>query len=172
LPPAWAEEPARRDQARVPEAVACRTKPEMALGLLDQARAWGVPHRGLVADADYGDNPNFLAGLESRQERYVVGVRADCRLRQQRRATSPVPRADHVLRALPRWQWRAIRWRRGPTGWLRKTCVAVRCWRMTSAGQRPVGWLLGERTTRGQPEERQDYWSNLPAPATLAALAG
>jgi SRSO17 transposase len=50
--------------------------------------------------------------------------------------------------------------------------VAVRCWRLTSDGQRHVGWLLGERVTRGQPEERKYYWSNLPAPATLAELAG
>jgi SRSO17 transposase len=172
LPQAWAEDPARRGRARVPEEVAFRTKPEIALGLLDQARAWGVPHRCIVADADYGDNPNFLAGLESRQERYVVGIRADFRVRQQRSATSPAQRADHVLRALPRWRWRTIRWRRGTTGWLRKKFVAVRCWRMAGGGQRHVGWLLGERTTRGQPEERKYYWSNLPAPATLETLAG
>jgi hypothetical protein len=30
--------------------------------------------------------------------------------------------------------------------------------------------LLGERAARGQPEERQYYWSNLPASATLEEL--
>jgi hypothetical protein len=38
---AWAQAPARRQQARGPPAVPFQTKPEMALALLDQARAWG-----------------------------------------------------------------------------------------------------------------------------------
>jgi hypothetical protein len=55
---------------------------------------------------------------------------------------------------------------------LRKKFVAVRCWRMTSDGQRQVGWPLGEQATRGQLEERKDSWSNLPAAATPEELAG
>jgi SRSO17 transposase len=172
LPAAWGEDSERRCKARVPAEVPFQTKPEIALTLLDQARAWGVPHRCVVADADYGDNPNFLAGLEARQERCVVGVRADFRVSVQRKATATVQRADALLQALPRWQWRTIRWRQGTKGWLRKKFVAVRCWRITRDGQRHVGWLLGERATRGQPEERKYYWSNLPAPATLEELAG
>jgi SRSO17 transposase len=172
LPQTWAHDPVRRQQARVPAAVTFQTKPEIALALLDQARAWGVPHRGVVADADYGDNPNFLAGLEARQEAYVVGVRKDLQVSVGGAATSPVWRADALLQTVPRWQWRTIRWRRGAKGWLRKKFVAVRGWRVTSDGQRHEGWLVGERATRGQPEERKYYWSSLPAETTLEALAG
>jgi SRSO17 transposase len=68
-PKTWAEEPERRRKARVPPAVSLQPKPEMALSLLDQARLWEGPHRCVVADADDGDNPHFLAGLEARQER-------------------------------------------------------------------------------------------------------
>jgi SRSO17 transposase len=172
LPKGWGEDPERRRQARIPDEVPFQTKPEIALALLDQARAWSVPHRCVVADADYGDNPYFLAGLEARQERYVVSVRADFQVRLQRKATSLVHRADRLLQALPRWRWRTIRWRHGSKGWLRKKFVAVRCWRITSDGQRHIGWLVGERATRGQPEERKYHWSNLLASATLEELAG
>ena len=171
LPQQWTDDPELCRKARVPTEVTFQTKPEIALRLLDQARAWGVPHRCVVADADYGDNPHFLAGLEARHERYVVGVRADFQVVGTRKMTSPVQRADQVLQGLPRRQWRTIRWRQGSKGWLRKKFVAVRCWRVTTEGRKSVGWVLGERTTRGQPEDRKYYWSNLPAAATLEELA-
>jgi SRSO17 transposase len=172
LPKSWADDPARRRQTRVPPEVAFQTKPEIALALLDQARAWGVPHRCVVADADYGDNPNFLAGLEARQEPYVVAVRTDFPVRVGGAATSPVWRADELLQSVPRWQWRTVRWRRGTKGWLRKKFVAVRGWRVRRDEHGHEGWLLGERAARGQPEEPKYYWSNLPASASLEELAG
>jgi SRSO17 transposase len=155
----------------VPAEVAFQTKPEIALALLDHARAWGVPHRCVVADADYGDNPNFLAALEARQERYVVAVRTDFQVSMGSTASTPVWRADELLHSVPRWQWRTVRWRRGTKGWLRKKCVAVWCCRVTSDGHRHRGWLVGERAPQGQPEERKYYWSNLSAETPLEELA-
>jgi DDE superfamily endonuclease len=142
----------------VPAEVTFQTKPQIALALLDQARAWGVPHRCVVADATYGDNPNFLAGLEARHERFVVAVRSDFQVRPKCREGPPRQRAEQVLAALPRRQWCTVCWRHGAKGWLRKKFVAVRGWRITAEGEAHIGWLLGERSARGQPEEHKYYY--------------
>src|SRR6266581_16355 len=120
LPQEWTDAPERLRRARVPADVAFQTKPQRALALLDQARAWGVPHRCVVAEADYGDNPHGLAGLETRNARYVVAVRSDLQVRPKGRDAPHTQRVDQVLSAVPRRQWRTIRWRHGSKGWLRK----------------------------------------------------
>src|SRR2546423_1954436 len=170
LPQEWTDDPERLRRARVPADVPFQTKPQIALALLDQARAWGVPHRGVVADAAYGDNPNFLAGPETPHERYVVAVRSDLQVRPKCRDAPHAQRVDQVVSAVPRRQWRTIRWRAGSKGWQRKQFVAVRAWRITAEGDPRLGWLLGERAARGQPEEPKHYWSNLPASASLEEL--
>jgi len=172
LPKTWASDPKRRQQTRVPEAIPFRATPEMALMRLEQARAWGVPHRCVVADADDGENPNFRAGLEARQEPSVVAVRTDFAVRLRKAATSRRWRAAALLQTGPRGQWRTMRWRQGTQGGVRKKFVVVRCWRVPSHGYRHEGWLVGERATQGQPEERKYFWSNLPAETTLEELAG
>ena len=121
-PKTWAYDPQRRQPTRVPEEIPLRTTPEMALLRLAQARAWAGPHRGVVA------------GLEARQSPSVVAGRTDFAVRLRHGATSRLWRADEGLQTVPRWQWRTMRWRQGPTGGWRQQVVAVRCWRVTSAG--------------------------------------
>jgi SRSO17 transposase len=165
----WAQDRARRQKAKVPEDLAFQTKPEIALDLLDRADAWGVPYACVVADADYGDNPSFLDGLEGRKKRYVVQVRKDFQVALT--SDGPAQRVEAVLAALPQRCWQTIRWRQGSKGWLRARFSALRCWRVTSAGARLPGWLIGERPARGARGKRRYHWSNFGAEAALAEMA-
>ena len=169
LPKAWCADAARRQAAQVPQAIAFQTKAAIGLDLIDQANAWGVHHACVVADAGYGDDPVFLNGLEARRERYVVAVRTDFSVTQSRQATVEGARGEAVLAALPRWQWQTIRWREGSQGWLRAKFVAVRCWRVDGDGTRHVGWLIGQRPTRGE-DERKYFWSNFPLTTPLSVM--
>src|SRR5215471_9343657 len=111
LPKDWAADADRRTKAKVPEAITFQTKPQIALELLDRAKDWGVCFSCVTADADYGDNPNFLAGLERRRRRYVVAVRADFAVTLARRGGA-ARRAEALVAAQAARSWRSVTWRR------------------------------------------------------------
>jgi SRSO17 transposase len=166
LPESWANDADRRQKAKVPEEVVFQTKPQIALDLLDKARSWGVRWACVTADADYGDNPNFLAGLEKRRQLYVVAVRCAFAVGTSRRG-GEVRRADELIGAQPARSWRSVTWREGSQGWMRGKFVALRVWRVDASGRRRAGWLIGEDSSDGK---RRYYWSNFGEGVPLERL--
>src|SRR5260221_575818 len=175
LPESWTQDAERRKQAQVPEEIIQQTKPEMALGLLDRARRWGVPIGAVVVDAGYGDNPNFLRGLDERQLPYMCAVESTfgCRLpeevqavalqppvyqgRGQPRKPRPAPlyTVKELIAALPASAWQTISWREGTKGTMQIQAVAIRGPLATGSSLHstshsrlhtgPAGWPLGGR---------------------------
>jgi SRSO17 transposase len=170
LPQGWAGDERRRKQAHVPQAVTFQTKAEIALALLDETTTCGIRHACVTGDADYGDNPNFLNGLEQRGERHGVAVRAPFSVTLGRGQTSPVRRADTVLAAQPLHAWHTIAWSEGSKGWGRAKCLARRCWRVDGDGTRHIGWLIGQRPGRAQHGDWKYCWSDFPPPTPLAVM--
>jgi SRSO17 transposase len=175
LPESWAQDAERRKQAQVPEEISQQTKPEIALGLLDRAQQWGVPIQAVVVDAGYGDNPNFLRGLDERQVPYICAVESTfgCRLPDEVQATAaqapvyqgrgqprkprpaPLYTVTQLIESLPATAWQTIAWREGTKGMMQVQAVALRVQWATGSSLHstshsrvhtgPEGWLLAER---------------------------
>lgn len=121
LPKSWADDPARRARAGVPDAVRFRTKWEIGLDLVDRTRAAGLALRWITADEGYGEVPAFHVGLAARDLGYVVEVprsihgwtpRGRRRARQSRRLERLFKRGG------PSWEtYRVKDTTRGPLVW-------------------------------------------------------
>jgi SRSO17 transposase len=183
LPEGWATDPVRRQQARVPATVAFATKPELALTLLDAARADGVAHAAVTADSAYGDAPGFLAGLEAREEPYIVQVSKTFGLRRPqevvaaslrtrpsasrgrpRRRPYPVrvaPRytAQQVSDAVPARRWRRVRVLDEQGRATERLACRVRVHRAQGDPTGPQGWLCAERPLPGAVGDPKWYFA-------------
>ncbi len=167
----WATAPARCRTVGVPEAaIIVQTKYEIALKLLDEANEQGVRHAVVVADAEFGDNPPFLDGLEARKEKYVADIRRDFSVVASQSPAAPTQRAEAMLAQVPARDWRVIRWREGQDGWLTGLFAAIRCWRVDGNGLRRRGWLIGQRPTIDGKGQTKYFWSNFPANTPLEVM--
>ncbi len=72
LPKAWVEDPERRKEVGIPQDLLYRTKPEIALGMLERVRRQAIPHMAVIMDAGYGDVDPFRRKLREQGEPYVA----------------------------------------------------------------------------------------------------
>jgi SRSO17 transposase len=116
LPRSWAEDPARRLEARIPEDVVFQTKIQLAIGMLRKAVHDEVPRGVLLADAWYGDEPSFRQAAEELALDYAVGIKADNRVwlldSRGRRNGVPITVSKLAERLGPK-AFRRFTWREG-----------------------------------------------------------
>jgi SRSO17 transposase len=190
LPESWIQNAERRAEAGIPEAVGFRTKWQLALELIDQALAWGLRGRVVLADTAYGEVTEFREGLEARGRPYVVGVPSPLGVWTQ-------PPRVHQLKARGRGRppsvyhygeqrppsvrevaekargWKQVRWREGTKGWLESRFYACRVQPSHGfhAGRPPHKevWLLVE-WPRAEKEPTKYFLCDLPVPYPLRRL--
>ncbi len=107
MPKAWAEAPARRAAARVPDAVGFAAKPRIALGMVERAAAAGVPFSWVAADTVYGVGEVEMA-LRRAGKGYVLGVTGAHRVRSWGVLPTVAGTAEGVAQDLAPSAWRRL----------------------------------------------------------------
>lgn len=168
LPEEWANDMARRGKAHVPPEVTFETKPQIALDQMAAALADGVAPAVVLADAGYGTNGAFRAGVTALGLRYAVGVQSTLRVRRLGKAPVSV---KTLATALPERAWRVVCWREGSNDPLSSRFAALRVRPASRDGQRssPPEWLVIE-WPEGEKEPMKYWLSTLPADIALGDL--
>ena len=194
LPQAWADDPARRTRAGVPDDVVFQTKPQIALAQIRAAYAAGVPPATVLADAGYGVDTALRDGIAELGLAYVIGIQSHTSLWppgmqplppkpwsgrgrppslvRRNAEHAPMPAKD-LAASLPQRAWRRVTWREGSNAALASRFAAVRVRPAhrdyNRTGPRPEEWLLIE-WPKGEKEPTKYWLSTLPAATSLRAL--
>jgi SRSO17 transposase len=194
LPQPWADDPARRAAAGVPNDITFATKPQIALTQIRAAVAAGVPQAPVLADAGYGIDTAFRDGITALGLTYVVGIQSHTSLwppgmeplppkpwSGRGRPPSAIRRnAEHapmpakaLAASLPKRAWRRVTWREATNTMLAGRFAAIRVrpahrdyHRSTP---RPEEWLLIE-WPKGEPEPTKYWLATLPPTVTRRAM--
>src|SRR5215470_10242222 len=171
LPKAWLEAPARAKEVKLPPDTVYRSKTELALAAVDQALAWDLPPRPVLADSAYGNDFSFRQALRERHLQYAVQVEpttvvwtADPNLpvptpkknkvgRPRRypplEALAQPQSLEQIAQTLPVSAWRHVTWRQGSRGAQRSRFAMLKVWaahgwRQQVHPARVMEWLLVE----------------------------
>ena len=162
LPEDWALDPLRRSKAGVPDDVAFRTKPEIALGQIRAALAAGIPPHRTVWPPGQGPLP---------PKPWAGRGRPTSRLRRD--AEHQPAKVKDLAMALPASAWETLTWREGSAGPLTSRFARLRV-RVAHRDEklkesRPEEWLLVEWPE--DEEEPTKYWlSTVPESTSFADL--
>ena len=166
LPECWANDAARRREARIPADVPFKTKPQLALQMIDRAVRDGIPPGLVLGDAAYGSSSQFRAHLRTLGLHYAVAVDPQttvCLLNEKGRPQGDARSvSDLALRIHERGGFRRCTWRKGTQEDL-SARFALR--RVIAAGvpqreQEPL-WLVIEWRD-GEPEPANSFFISLP----------
>jgi SRSO17 transposase len=194
LPEVWAQDKQRRREGGVPDEVEFQTKPEIALEQIKQAVEESVTRGVVVADAGYGVDGRFRAGVSELGLEYAVGVQSSLSVWEP--GTAPLPplprkqtgRPPSLLRRdkdhhpisakqlacdLATEAWKTVSWRPGTQRKLRSRFAALRVrpahrdyWQAEPNAEE---WLLIE-WPKGESEPAKYWLSTLSADTKLKDL--
>jgi len=180
LPRSWIKDCNRRKKTRVPKGLKFRTKPQIAIELLQRNVAGPVRFDWLIADEEYGRNGKFLDELEAMSQRYVVEVPVNTTVwtvdpegsgrPPGKRWRKHVRTVRCIGETLPTEAWQNLQLREGATGPLVSQFARVRVWAVRHRKPGPPVWLLMRRSL-GDKQETKYYLVNAPAEEPMETMA-
>ncbi len=163
LPKEWADDPARRQQAGVPDTIVFATKPALARQMLHRAFAAMVPAAWVAGDEIYGNDAALRRWLEAEGRPYVLAVSCNHAVWHDGRQE----RADALIAALPATAWGTLSCGTGSQG---ERLYDWSCIRLPYLSEPEMGhWLLARRS-RSDPTELAYFRVFGPATAPLAEM--
>ena len=191
LPQEWCEDEGRRCEAQVPEEVSFKTKPELAVEMLEQAWAQGVPMAWVTGDEVYGDAPKVRDAVSGRGKRYVLAVSCHTpvwrerppleepvvgamgRPRRRPRLAEGAPAAERVAAVVASpgsESWQRLTVRGGEKGPRTYDWIRVRVVESRNKLPGPESWLLARRSI-ADPTDIAYYLCNAPQSTALQTMA-
>lgn len=178
LPRSWTEDPVRRKEAKIPDEIEFRTKPELALAMIDRALDNGVPRGRVSVDSAYGHSTKFRRELRKRKLDYAVAVKCTTKVWQldtleRRCGKCTLSVAEYAKKIAEEGGFRRITWREGTNGKLSARFAARRVLPIADGeskrAEREVVWLLME-WEKGEPEPGKFYFITAPSTMTKREL--
>jgi len=147
LPRSWTQDPARRAEARIPDEIDFRTKPDLALEMIRRAKSDGLPPGVVLADSAYGDSSNFREQIRVLDLHYAVGVHAPTkvwRIDSLARRRGEAISVKKLALQMGRKKFRSVMWRDGTRGPLWSRFARLR--------------IVVEHDDGWDPAHREDLW--------------
>ncbi len=177
LPECWTEDAARRREARIPDDVVFKTKPELGLAMLKRAHEDSIPLGVVLADAGYGSSSAFRLGLHRLGVPYSVGVSSTATVYEVgefiNRGGQAIDLRALAFKLEAKGKFERCSWRDGTRNELSARFALRRVTPCAEQGreldERPPVWLLIEWRD-GEAEPANYFFSSLPIDISLQEL--
>ena len=184
LPQVWVQDSERCTAAGVPcERQVLKTKPALALELVQRARRNGVRFSWIAADGGYGQNRALLRALDDAGETFVIDVHRNQRifLEEPSRAGQETPEGatapaaplcvEQWVAQQPAQAWQEVWVRHSSQGELRVEALQCPVWLLESGDTEARSWQLVVTREKGDPKAVKYSLSNAPTSLSLSKLA-
>jgi SRSO17 transposase len=128
LPRVWSSDAARRKEVHVPDTIAFKTKPQIALEQIRAALAAGIAPGVVLMDAGYGNGLALRQAITDLGLAYVAAIVPTSKVRAVCQDDQVSERLSAKVQAtrLPKRAWRTVTWREGSNAKLRSRFARLR----------------------------------------------